>query len=615
LTWFKDEPRGTLVAVDRNREGLTYFVWFQYARSFVSKIREGDFVAVRSFISEAGSEVFSILELSSVLPIHYALGTSASDIERAYPGFVEEAAKSARQDWEQEEPEEETTKIKCTAIPTGIQLRFQPGGDPAIEDDQSLPMVGEEAHLLTDELMEQVVNRGIKETSVPVVIPGQLVLNPRVSVLVKVEDLLKTHFGIFAFTGAGKSNLVSTLVARMMELTSQTVKVVLFDMMSEYHVLLSDLLHKYDTAFMVILDQESVPGGRSTIDYLQSGSGVDLAAKAISRVALLPAELNPARGSFEKCFKSILELGKLKILDIQLPSPRELRQSLYDSVKGNIGTVRQFILAWIDRVTQTDKMTFDGVNNLIMELNDYITQSQFPSTDVQHGIDGTETPRMVSLSHAAKNVVSVMKATLQSTLPSESRPPDRARIEEKHLVDMLCTDDGKPSLFVVQSDRDDELRMASARLISKVFSRRRSEGLTRPLVLFVYDEADEFIPSEGGDESFAASISAAETLARRGRKFGMGLAIATQRVAYLNTKILGQPHTYFVSKLPRKYDRDVMAQAFGASEDMLNRTLGFTKGQWLLVSYDATGLQNVPVPVKLPNANDRIKEHLAIDTK
>jgi hypothetical protein len=52
-----------------------------------------------------------------------------------------------------------------------------------------------------------------------------------------------------------------------------------------------------------------------------------------------------------------------------------------------------------------------------------------------------------------------------------------------------------------------------------------------------------------------------------------------------------------------------MAEAFGLMEDMMRKTLRFTKGQWLLVSFDATGMVNVPIPVHLRNANERVLEH------
>ena len=239
-------------------------------------------------------------------------------------------------------------------------------------------------------------------------------------------------------------------------------------------------------------------------------------------------------------------------------------------------------------------------------------RGEFPSTRTAIGVDGVNRPaEMIKMSPTATDVVFAMVGTLRGMLPSDrGRPPERARLTEREVFDALSQDDNRPALLIVQCDRDDDLRNFSARLINRLFSRRRREGRNRPLALFIYDEADEFIPRERNEESYLLSRAAAEVLARRGRKFGMGLGIATQRVAYLDTKILGQPHTYLASKLPRKYDRDTMAEAFGATDEVLNRALRFTKGQWLLVSFDAIGLQNVPVPAQFPNANERIRSHL-----
>lgn len=96
------------------------------------------------------------------------------------------------------------------------------------------------------------------------------------------------------------------------------------------------------------------------------------------------------------------------------------------------------------------------------------------------------------------------------------------------------------------------------------------------------------------------------TLARRGRKFGLGIGIPTQRIANLDVYTLAQPHTYFISKLPRAYDRQTVASAFGISEDMFRQTFKFRKGDWLLASYDATGLEAIPIPIHTENADERI---------
>jgi len=124
--------------------------------------------------------------------------------------------------------------------------------------------------------------------------------------------------------------------------------------------------------------------------------------------------------------------------------------------------------------------------------------------------------------------------------------------------------------------------------------------------LFIFDEADEFIPQEPSG-TYKLSSEAVETIARRGRKFGLGVAIATQRVTYLNTNIMAQPHTYFISKLPRHSDRERVTDAFGISEDVLSETFKFAKGDWLIISHDATGLKSVPIPVHTENAESRIE--------
>lgn len=83
-----------------------------------------------------------------------------------------------------------------------------------------------------------------------------------------------------------------------------------------------------------------------------------------------------------------------------------------------------------------------------------------------------------------------------------------------------------------------------------------------------------------------------------------------QRIVYLDTNILGQPHTYFVSKLPGATDREKIQGAFGLSDETLQESLRFNVGQWLLISHSATGVDDLPIPVQIPDANVRINDFL-----
>ena len=139
---------------------------------------------------------------------------------------------------------------------------------------------------------------------------------------------------------------------------------------------------------------------------------------------------------------------------------------------------------------------------------------------------------------------------------------------------------------------------------------KRKHGEISPPVSFVYDEADQFIAQDDTPSDMKESKYATAQLARRGRKYGLGIGIATQRIVYLDTNILGQPHTYFTSKLPRASDREKIQEAFGLSDETLQELLRFNVGQGLLISHSATAIDVRPIPIHLPDANMRINAFL-----
>jgi len=620
LDYFKEEPRGTVVAMEPEEfTGAIYHVWFPYARSYMSEVREGGLVAVRNFQSREPERTYSILEMVTALPVHYALGTSPADTDKAFPGFVVEAAKSAKLDWEQEVPVEHTTKIRAEAIPTGLQLVFNGGSkEPKIDTDTSLAMIGEEAFLLTNDMVLKVINRGLTHEGANVITPCKLSLNKDIDICVKVDDLLRTHFGIFGFTGAGKSNLLSTLVHRLANHKGrEPIKIVLFDLMSEYTALTMDLIHDIDGAFILSLETDAVLGGSDTLAYLNGKTTADEASETIARTLLLPKELGAHRSSFSLCIRGLLEGGKLKMLDAtsEPPEAAQLHEQLMGLIPANTSAeARRGIVGWLDtNIGSEGQIPYDAIKGLVPELTNYIRRGEIdvPMPGAQTRIDGGNQMQGMPLKAKGAEALEAIRAVLQGLVDQASNPPPaEAAITFSQLVKLLNSAD-RSTLIIVQSDRDDALRNFSAQLINTAFNIRRRIGQISPSMLFVFDEADEFMPQgTKEDDSYGRSRAAITTLARRGRKFGMGMAIATQRIAYLDTSIMAQPHTYFISKLPREYDREAMSKAFGITDDMMRKTLKFTKGQWLLVSFDATGLENIPIPVQFENANKRILGHL-----
>jgi len=197
---------------------------------------------------------------------------------------------------------------------------------------------------------------------------------------------------------------------------------------------------------------------------------------------------------------------------------------------------------------------------------------------------------------------------------SKATPLASSEITPREILKIL-NDPDSPALLIFVSHDPNEIRDTAWEIGMNIYENRRRDGIIYPIISFIFDEADEFIPQDidgrHRNDSYRHSSEIAMTIARRGRKFGLGLGIATQRIRYLNTSILAQPHTYFVSKLPRKTDREAVAEAFGLGLDMFNQTFKFKKGDWLVISHDALGMEAVPIPVHFENANERIKEFLS----
>ncbi|MCD6239980.1 ATP-binding protein, partial [Candidatus Bathyarchaeota archaeon] len=149
-------------------------------------------------------------------------------------------------------------------------------------------------------------------------------------------------------------------------------------------------------------------------------------------------------------------------------------------------------------------------------------------------------------------------------------------------------------------------------LTRELLNRRKRKFQVKPHILFVFDEAQEFIPELAGSAGIDKKCSRqVETLLRQGRKYGLGVCVATQRIAYLNTNALQQLHTYFVGTLPRPYDRQVVSNTFMIDQTILEKTLEFAPGEWLLSSYIATGIENVPIFIKADNAENEIERFLS----
>ena len=586
---------GTLMSAEESIDTrYRYTIWFDYTRETINSIQEGTMLAVPNFASDERVRRWSILEITSVMPKHFALQAGNG----GYPGFVVEAARSAAQDWESQvtQSTEETTKIEVAAIPTNLEIVEAYDGSIRISAESNIPMVGMKVRVLDSQTTNLVANNGIdRENEKDIAVVGTLTRDDSVEILLRVDELLRTHFAIFGFTGVGKSNLLSTMVSKIFEAASSTVKLVFFDLMGEYTALLADqLLSERVNGRVLSLTRQTLPEG--VYQYINGLSDVDSveAAKQLHRQTLLPKALLRWRKQVAYALKDLLEGGKFKVFnDAQSVTVFDV---FFTDLVG-WSKDRQAV-----KRGERDRLQKDLLREL--RLGSYKETTFTPELarrvreHFEQRLEGSEF--QVDFRAKIEKLGEVEAATSTNLA---------AGITVQDLVQDLNDKRGH-SLWVIQAHEPSQLRIFAHRLGNELYEARRQKGTVEPSVSFIFDEADEFVRS-GGKESYELSAEVAETIARRGRKFGIGLGIATQRIRYLDTNIMSQPHTYFISKLPRLSDRTAVAEAFGFGNEILNQTFKFVKGQWLLVSHEATGLEAIPIPIKTPDANQRIWQFLA----
>jgi hypothetical protein len=153
--------------------------------------------------------------------------------------------------------------------------------------------------------------------------------------------------------------------------------------------------------------------------------------------------------------------------------------------------------------------------------------------------------------------------------------------------------DRAPRLTILYLPEPDVARQTAKRLIERLLYLRKRGG-SRKRILLVLDEAQEYLTDNPRDrDGTYDSNRAVEALLRQGRKYRIHCWLATQRVAHLNVSALQQVHSYFVSTLPRFYDRMVVADSFGLPIEVMEKSSQLDTGEWIFVSFKATKQKNL----------------------
>jgi hypothetical protein len=400
--------------------------------------------------------------------------------------------------------------------------------------------------------------------------------------------------GVFAFTGSGKSNLTSLVIKKATK-SIPHAKFVIFDISAEYGISIIDLLSSLPSRIVVT---DEIPGQTSSAK----------ASEYLKR-HVCPEGLESCKQELLTMINRLMADNKIKLLDINADSSDATRW--YTTYGGLLGSLEELVGEKYGVAAQ--KIL---VPTIVDMIRDFMKQNKLVQEDAIDEGFRTVLARINQIfaeSNLAKNaaLLNIFK-NIEIVLDHAPSHTEVEQQEEGFTVsslvnEILDTSDSSPRIFLIDLPEADMARRFCSDLINKVFRTRRDSFNLTPKIVFIFDEAQEFIPYDKKKEDETETSSrAVERLLRHGRKYNLHGWISTQRIAHLNTNALQQLHSYFVSTMPRPYDRQLIADTFAIDDAFMDRTLSFENGDWLVTSFKATNTQSVPVFFHAYNNEDSI---------
>jgi len=545
----------------------------EYDPDVMRKVEAGRLIAIPNIMGVGTNDSFSIYEIADLYPMHYSMLT----LDKSQPSMIRKEFMSLIDaEWQKGS---KSTWIEIVAAPTGYVMKIE-GGLPAFLRKNIAPLPGAKVSLLSRELIKKFIcyaPKGNRDCDYTV---GKLlgVADEDIPFTVNLEKLLHYHVGVFAFTGSGKSNLTSLVVRKAVK-ACPDMKVVIFDVSSEYGVSILDLL--CDAPSRILFTEEI-----SETDTME-------AAEEYYRRHVIPESLSERREELIVRIRDLFE-GK-KVLKLSLPSREALKMNAYRSYGGLLEILSGLL---------EEKYGASAQKVIVPEV-----MAKIKGFLERNGIDeetriGTEAEPLLceidQLIGKAKlrddAAIKTVFHNLRVVIGEREEEAEGGYTVRDLTAEIMDTCQEAPRVFVINLPEVEAARSLCAELISEVFRAKKRSFSLDPRVVFVFDEAQEFIPYEKKKEDGTEYSSlAVERLLRHGRKYHLHGWISTQRIAHLNTNVLQQLHSYFVSTMPRPYDRQLISDTFAIEDAFMERTLLFQNGDWLMTSFKATNTQNVPV--------------------
>ncbi len=379
------------------------------------------------------------------------------------------------------------------------------------------PQSGKQIFLADDQMLTEVLSRK-QDKQLGSATIGSLLTRPpgSVPIVLSVKDLVSTHLGIIASTGAGKSYLAS--------------------------VIIEELMQPHNKACVLIIDPH---GEYATLDQIANTPQFEEPSHGRGRG--YRAEVRIYRPEEVKVRISSLNMGDMRQL---LPEMTEKQQYL------------------LSRALRKVRETKRGIPWSVADLKQAIKAVARQKNDEEsEGADDSSTVHALTWRIEQRFEHSFTFDDTQHLDLPEILKPGQCTVLQLNEID----ERDQQVVVATLLRRLNQARMDTER--GKVHS---GESYLPYPVFVLLEEAHHFAPS--GTEVVSTAIL--KQVLAEGRKFGIGIGLISQRPGKLDADVLSQCQTQCIMRIVNEIDQKSVAAAIeGVGRDLLNNLPALSKGQ------------------------------------
>jgi hypothetical protein len=592
---------GRAIKISGSGSNTVVEIFFPYTKEAITHIREGSFLALENVRSQQQRRIFSLFNVVSYDVFHSGL-TDLDPTKVPFPESVIEVAKRAFDELVEGTPDHNMSLagIKVRCIPAGYEIVDD--ANQTINSSTEKPLIGSMVYHPTIKVLDKMFNQGLSLDDNAIEVGEYHHGIESVQILLNPKKLIQHHIGVFASTGAGKSFLISNLIR---ETLNKGIRSIIFDTVPEFPALLIDVIDEYVEKHNENFKTSIIFRNKEDIIAVND-------AEALLERITIPEPLREYREKIREVF----DHSKYLIDPVpKIMLPFLTSSEIINLVKYTMGIKR---LPQADTVADTMEQTIEDrypdqiFAGNVPGLSEYVSDFE-PIQHIfdiilheQSRIDNEKdvTYKFYDSIYELLRHKSLQRDHELSSFISEIQNHYVQRnqvIEPRDLITPLL--EGDTRLHIVISDPSDDTKHLMSNAISNAFALQKGKPDNR--LLFVIDEAHNFASIDPSPSS-----KGIEKLAREGRKFNLGLCMASQRCTYMNTSVMAQLKTYFISNLRMKTDRDRIKSIFDINSEILDSSANLSGQDWYIASEVATGLKNTPIKIRVHDVNKRIANSL-----